>query len=120
MDKRPAYIEIRGLKIYAYHGCSEQERTVGNEFSVDLRIYFDSGRAMRTDRLDSTVNYGDVIEVIKDEMSVPSKLIENVAYRIAVAVQCRFEVVDGGEVRVSKLCPPVGAQLECVTFVYLW
>ncbi len=120
MDKGQTRIEIRGLKIYAYHGCSEQEQTVGNEFSVDLVIRFDADLAMRTDRLDSTINYGDVVEVIKAEMAIPSKLIENVAYRIAVAVQRRFGIVESGEVRVSKLCPPMGVQLDCVTFVYNW
>ena len=32
------FIELKEMKFYAYHGVSQQEKDVGNYFTVDLRI----------------------------------------------------------------------------------
>lgn len=113
-------IAISGLKVYGRHGCFPQETVVGNEFVVDLELRFDATVAMTTDDISATVNYAEVIELVKKEMAVTSRLIEHVAYRIAEAVRCNFPLVVGGSIRLSKPAPPVSAQLDSVAFVYTW
>lgn len=111
-------ITIDGLRLQAHHGVLEQERRVGNTFEISLRINVPSSdRAAVTDDLSLTVNYAEIISIIKYEMRTPSHLIENVAFRIARAVRTRFgALIESGEITVAKLAPPIPAQLEKVSY----
>ena len=111
-------ITIDGLRLQAHHGVLDQERRVGNTFEISLWIDVPSSdSAAATDDLSLTVNYAEIISIIKNEMRIPSRLIENVAFRIARAVRDRFGAMIGaGEIIVAKLAPPIPAQLEKVSY----
>ncbi len=47
----------------------------------------DTSKAEETDNLDDTVNYQEVYAVVKREMMISSKLLENVAKRILNAIK---------------------------------
>lgn len=113
-------IEINRLRLYAFHGVLPREREVGNEFEVTLHLECDMTEAMTCDRLDGTVSYADVIELVKAEMAVPSQLLEHVAWRIKSAVVRDFPKVTGGYIKVAKLRPPVTAQLESAAVMLKW
>ncbi len=104
------YINLEGMRYYAYHGVMEQERTVGAYFTVDLRLQTDFLRAAQTDDLTGTVSYAEVHEAVKEQMAVPSQLLEHVAYRIAQALLARFPAIERVEIRVGKENPPMGAE----------
>ncbi|MDE6134403.1 MAG: dihydroneopterin aldolase [Muribaculaceae bacterium] len=115
-----SYIEIKGLKIYAYHGVEEQERIVGNDFEVNVTLGFMAENAMRTDRLDLTINYAEVVDLVQKEMAEPSKLLEHVTYRIYKSLNHRFPQINSGQISIYKLQPPVEAELKKTGFVYNW
>ena len=100
-------IELEGMEFKAYHGCLEQEKVRGNVFTVDFRGELDLSAAAESDDLNDTLNYGEIYEVVSDEMSVPSELLENVAGRIVKAIENRFPQLVRFSVRVSKKRPPV-------------
>lgn len=100
-------IELEGMEFRAFHGCLEKERREGNTFLVDFRAEIDLGKAAKSDMLEDTLDYGAVYDIVAGEMAVPSNLLENVAGRIADAVQARFPQIAGFTVRVSKKNPPV-------------
>ena len=50
-------ILIEGLRLYAYHGVLEQERTIGAYFTIDAEIYADFSQAIDTDELAGTIDY---------------------------------------------------------------
>ncbi len=108
-------IRINDMRFYAHHGCFEQERAIGTHFRVDLRFETDTARAEQSDRIEDTVSYLDVYQVVKKEMSIPSNLLENVARRICDAVLSNFAEVDAVSVSVCKLNPPLGGQMESVS-----
>ena len=113
-------VEINGMKIFANHGVLEQERVVGNKFEVSVRLDFNALRAMISDSIDDTVNYAEAVEIIRGEMSMPSQLLENVAYRICKALTDRFKIVDGGRISICKLQPPIPAEMQGVEFTLEW
>lgn len=113
-------IHIRGLRVYAYHGVLPQERVVGNSFSVDADLKVNVENAMKNDILDATVNYAEIIDVIKDCMAKPSALLENAVWRIVESIIKRYPQIKGGSVTVYKLQPPVSAELDSVGFTYSW
>ena len=95
------------MEFKAYHGCLEQEKVRGNSFTVDFRGELDLSAAAESDNLDDTINYAEIYEIVSDEMSIPSELLENVAGRIVKAIEKRFPQIARFSVRVSKKRPPV-------------
>ena len=100
-------IELEGMEFKAYHGCLEQEKVKGNFFTVDFRGELDLSAAAVSDNLNDTLNYGDIYDIISEEMSIPSELLENVAGRIVKEIEERFPQLLSFSVRVSKKRPPV-------------
>lgn len=103
------------MRFYAHHGCFEQERTIGTRFCVDLQMETDTTKAERTDNIADTVNYLEVYQTVKREMEVPSHLLEHVAHRIGEAILREFGAVERVRVKVSKLNPPLGGQMDSVS-----
>lgn len=100
-------IELEGMEFKAYHGCLEQEKVRGNSFVVDFRGDLDLSAAAESDNLNDTLNYAEIYEIVADEMSIPSELLENVAGRIMKAIEKRFPQLISFSIRVSKKRPPV-------------
>lgn len=100
-------IELEGMEFKAYHGCLEQEKVRGNVFTVDFRGELDLSAAAESDNLNDTLNYGDIYDIVAEEMSIPSELLENVAGRIMKEIERRYPQLVRFSVRVSKKRPPV-------------
>ncbi|MCM1170146.1 MAG: dihydroneopterin aldolase [Bacteroides sp.] len=105
-------IFIEGMEFYAHHGCFEQERAIGTWFKVDLYLYTDTGQAQLTDNLEATVNYAEVYNRVKEEMSVSSKLMEHVARRIADRILRDFPTIERLRISLRKLNPPLGEKIH--------
>ena len=102
-------IFINGLRLYAFHGVLPQERQVGGECTVDLRVHYNIYKAMETDRVEDTISYADLCDIVKREMAQPSALLEHVAGRIAKTVIQTYPSVESVWLRLTKVNPPMGA-----------
>ena len=112
---KPGIIEIEGMKFYAYHGYFESERIIGNEFVVDISIETDCSAAGASDKLEDALNYQAVYELVKAEMRVNSHLLEHVAQRILDSLSAKFPNVQNAKIKVSKMNPPMGGEIEKVS-----
>ncbi|MDR0680537.1 MAG: dihydroneopterin aldolase [Dysgonamonadaceae bacterium] len=106
------YLELKKMLFHSYHGIMEQERKVGNTYIIDLKIYFDFNQATYSDNLEDTIDYALVYEIVKQEMAVPSKLIEHVAGRIIRHIRIELPQVKNVEIRLAKKNPPFGGDIE--------
>ncbi|MDD6103863.1 MAG: dihydroneopterin aldolase [Bacteroidales bacterium] len=104
-------LELKDIKIFARHGCFEEEREIGNWFIVDFSAEMDIMTAAMSDSLDDAVNYQIIFDIISEEMEIPSNLLENVAYRILRRVKERFPRINSASVSVAKVNPPLGGQV---------
>ena len=102
-------IFLEGLRIYAYHGVIEQERKVGAYFLIDLEVETNFSSAMQSDVLSGTINYADLYDIVKREMAIPSRLIEQVAGRIVNAILVEHSAVQSIRIKIIKENPPIGA-----------
>ena len=107
-----SYIVLREVRFHAFHGVMPQERTVGADFTLSLRLKADVWDAVLTDDLSSTISYAEVYEVVADEMSRPSALLEHVAGRIARRLFCSFPTLRSVWISLLKDNPPVGAECD--------
>ena len=105
-------IFMEGIEFYAFHGYSEQERTVGNLFYVDLMVSLDLTRASESDNLEDTVNYAQIYDTVKKEMKIKSSLLEHVAGRIMKAMFQNFPTIDKIHLKVIKQTPPMGGNIK--------
>lgn len=113
-------IEIEGLRLFGRHGVETQETVVGNTFEVTVRLRFDAEHAMRTDRIDLTINYADIVALIREEMAFASKLLEHLVFRIYASITHRYPEITSGEISVYKLQPPIPEELTKVGFTFRW
>ncbi|WP_297676144.1 dihydroneopterin aldolase [uncultured Bacteroides sp.] len=107
-----SYIFLNNVRFFAYHGVGEQEREVGNEFIISLRLKVDITLAAETDNVAHTVSYADVYENVKAEMEIPSALLEHVCGRIVKRLFRTFPAIEGIELKLSKRNPPMGADVD--------
>lgn len=112
MKIKNSCIFLNGLRFHAFHGVIPQERLTGNDYRVDLKINFPLEKAVGSDDVNDTLNYATVYTAVKEEMDVPSQLIERVAYRIADRLFRTFKVINEVEIKVEKCNPPMGADCE--------
>lgn len=105
-------LELKNMHFFAYHGILEHETLYGNNFSVTLRFSVDLSDACISDDVEDTVNYAAVYDLVKEEMAKPSKLIENVAYRILRRVKEAFPQIRRIEVELAKMNPPVAGKMD--------
>ncbi len=110
LDKGTVY--LKNVRLHAFHGVNQQEQVVGNDFIVNLRASYPLGKAMQSDDVDHALNYTELLEVVKTEMGQPSKLLENVALRIAEKVFQRFPEVGELCLDLRKVNPPMGADCD--------
>lgn len=110
-----SYITLEKMHFYAYHGCFEEEQAIGTHFRLDVTYETDTVRAQQSDNITDTVSYLSVYQTIKREMQKPSHLLEHVGDRICEVLLKEFPAIESVAVKVSKLAPPLGGELDAVT-----
>jgi len=100
------------MQFYAHHGVMEQERLIGNYFTVDLTMTVNIEKATFSDRLEDTINYADIFQQVKTEMEIPSNLLEHVAGRIIIRLRKEYPVIEKIELSIAKHRPPVGGDVS--------
>lgn len=101
--------------MYAFHGVYDEERRLGNHFEVSLTLHYPvKVDAFVYDQLDGTLNYAAVIDVVKEVMAQPSRLLERVAYKMREALKTKFPGITGGTICIAKLSPPLPVDLDYV------
>ncbi len=108
-------ILLEDMEFYAYHGCFKEEQVIGNRFLVDLEIEVDTAEAELSDKLDDTVNYQAVYNMVREAMDEKSHLLEHLARRILDNLRTGFPTIRQMKVKVSKMNPPMGGKMRCVS-----
>jgi dihydroneopterin aldolase len=110
-----SFIRIENMEFYAYHGHFKEEQIVGNKFLVNLQIETDMTKPAGSDDLQDAVNYQKAYMLVKEEMQEKSHLLENIGKRILDRIFLELGGIEKIEVKVSKMNPPVGGKMDCVS-----
>lgn len=106
MDK----LMIKDMRFYGYHGVYEKETKEGQPFLLQAELWIGQ-RESREEILDTTVNYADCYELVKEVFSTPFLLLENLALSIMEALFGYDKRIERVCVRIEKLRPPVPGDL---------
>ncbi|WP_422006611.1 dihydroneopterin aldolase [Roseivirga pacifica] len=101
-------VSLEGIEIYAFHGFYEEERKIGNQYVVDVHVTTNFEKAAQTDELSGTVNYETIYAIVKEEMAIPTKLLERLAQRMVDRLFNAFDIVEEIQISVAKKNPPIG------------
>tara|TARA_B100001564_G_C20414969_1_gene567448 strand:+ start:302 stop:673 length:372 start_codon:yes stop_codon:yes gene_type:complete len=110
-----ATVKVENLKIYAFHGCMDEEKVIGSEYTVDIEAQYVVNDNTLKDMVSATVDYVELAKIAKREMLVKSKLLEVVVKRIVDCSLNEIRLLSKISVTVSKLNPPVNADVEAVS-----
>ena len=103
---------IEGIKVYAHHGHYEIEQKIGQEFTLDVYVNINESPAGTSDFINDTIDYEKILNACKEEMAIPSKLLEHVAERIGNRIKNLSVYTVKVKVRISKQHPMVPLQID--------
>jgi dihydroneopterin aldolase len=69
-------INVEGIRVYAYHGHLPEEAILGGHFIVNVWIDIDALEVEKSDDLNHTVDYVQIIEIVKNQMKIRANMIE--------------------------------------------
>jgi dihydroneopterin aldolase len=107
-------IDVENIRLYAYHGCLEEEARIGTDYRVDVSVWGDLSKAAESDELIDTIDYVHINKVVTEEMRTRAKLLEQVAKRILDRLLAELPQIGKVKVKVSKLMPPINGNVESV------
>lgn len=107
-----AKVEIRGLSIYTHHGVTEAEQAVGQRLEFDLSLLAPECDAILTDRVEDTIDYGEVCDIVvlaatERSFRTLERLCAVVGERLIERYGC-----DSVRVRAAKPEPPLPVSLR--------
>lgn len=105
-------IKLKNIRLYAYHGCLDEEGHIGSDYLVNLTVKADLSQASKSDSLNDTVDYVRLQAIVREEMAIRSKLLEHVAQRIMNSVLAKIKMVTEVEISVAKKNPPIGGDVS--------
>ena len=105
-------IYLKNIRLYAFHGCMDEENKIGSDYVVNLVIDSDINMSSQSDNLKDTVDYVSLHAIVKEEMSIRSKLLEKVADRILKRILKDHRQVILVKVKVAKINPPIGGNVD--------
>lgn len=112
-------IEISGLSLYTHHGVSAAEREIGQRLLIDLRLDVGETDATVTDRIEDTIDYGEVCQLVALVAQQRSyRTLERLCSAIADRLLSDFDL-EGIWVKASKPEPPIPLPVEDVS-VEIW
>ena len=111
-DSASVEVEVRGLSIYTHHGVTEAERETGQRLEIDVSIDVPDCDAVLTDRVEDTVDYAEVCDIVALGATERSyRTLERLCHVIAERLMERF-ACESVRVRAAKPEPPLPIAVE--------
>ena len=105
-------VELRGLSIYTHHGVSEAEQEVGQRLEFDVSFDVPDCDAVLTDRLEDTVDYAAVCDIVALAATERSyKTLERLTQVVAERLMERYGC-NTVRIRAAKPEPPLPLAIQ--------
>ena len=108
-------INVTKLALFAYHGVNDEEQRLGQRFYIDMSLIVAPVSATKSDRLEDTISYEDVIHCAEDAfLEKKYRTIERAANSVGSAIMEQFPTIQNLSVTVHKPSAPVAAIFDDV------
>ena len=99
-------IELRDIRLNAFHGIYEGEQNTGNPYILNLIVKYDDGER-NIKEIGSTINYADLYELVKKRMENPEGLLETVCNNVYGDVIEKYPYIKEFDISIYKLQAPI-------------
>ncbi len=107
-----AEVELHGLSIYTHHGVSDAEQEIGQRLEFDISFDVPDCDAMFTDRIEDTVDYGQVTDIVALAATERSyRTLERLAQVVGERLMERYGC-EAVRVRAAKPEPPLPLSIQ--------
>ena len=113
------YIQLHNLRFRSFHGMYEEERILGNEYELSLAVAFEP-ESIPVKEIGQTVNYAELLQLVKKRMAIPTPLLETIVTEIAMEIQSSYAEVSKISVSLKKLYPPINNLEGSVGVSFEW
>jgi dihydroneopterin aldolase len=105
-------VELRGLSIYTHHGVTDAEQEVGQRLEFDVSFDVPDCDAVLTDRLEDTVDYAQVCDIVALAATERSyRTLERLCQVIGERLMERYRC-ESVRVRAAKPEPPLPLAIQ--------
>jgi len=105
-------VDLRGISIYTHHGVSDAEQEVGQRLEFDISFDVPDCDAVLTDRLEDTVDYSQVCDIVVLAATERSyRTLERLAQVVGERLVERYGC-ESVRVRASKPEPPLPLSIQ--------
>ena len=105
-------VSLAGMDFHAYHGAYPEEQVLGKRFTVDVVLSTNFKEGMLHDRLEGTVDYTRLYQLVKARMEQPVKLLEHLGYTIIKDIRVAYPNLEQVQVTIKKHHPALGGLTE--------
>ena len=99
-------VHLHQVHFHAYHGLYEEENILGNDFIIDLNVYYQPV-TIPVLSIKLTINYVVLYTIVKKRMDQPAALLETVATEIAQEIFNEFILAEEVFISIKKIHPPI-------------
>lgn len=106
-------IDLTGLKVFAYHGVLDHEKSYGQEFVLDCSLSVETGDR---DKIEEAVSYAEIAEIlVLETKQTRFDLIETLAAHLLKAVMASSSRIESARITVHKPDAPIAHQFSDVS-----
>ena len=98
-------IHLHQLQFFAHHGLYKEEKKMGNNFEMDVDITADVPETIT--KLEHTIDYVKVHEIIDSRMKEPTRLLETLAQDIVEKIYQADKRIRSVSITIKKLSAPI-------------
>jgi dihydroneopterin aldolase len=99
-------IQLDAVKFYAYHGIFEEEKTLGSNYVVDVKIQINTNKQI-IGSISETIDYALVFDMLQKRMQIPTPLLETIATDFCHTVLNKFQLAISIDFSIKKMNPPI-------------
>jgi len=99
-------VSLNRLEFNSFHGVSEEEQALGNQFVVDCKVKFQEDVPV-INRIDQTVDYSVIFGIIERRMKKSTQLLETLCMEMGMEIKSAFNSLEYISISVEKLHPPI-------------
>ena len=101
------YLKIKDIKLWARVGVLDEERDLGQFFSLDVFLWADFANCTQNDDIKSTVDYSKLVEILKyQSKKICCFTIEKYSNEILKIINAEFQL-NRIKIMLTKCQPPI-------------
>ncbi len=104
-------VGLTDLQLVAHHGVFEEETLSGNLFNVTVSVSIPF-QLDDSEDLENSFDYSILHTIVREEMAIPSKLLETVAFRIIQRIKFSSDKITAFYLKIEKQNPPLGSSCK--------